>query len=79
MFGYTNTNNGDGDGDSDDDDYDDAVDLLPIRYILPGDARGQWASCDWVEKKTQLCHTMLQKFGILMGTCDRKQSTIMIT
>ena len=68
MVEYTNTNNGDGDGDSDDDDDADAIDLLPICYILPGDTRGQWASCDWVEKKTQLCHTMLQKFGILMGT-----------
>jgi len=50
-----------------------AYELLPIRYILPpngndGDPRGLWAGCDWLVDRYRACHSMLQKFGTLLGT-----------
>ena len=49
-------------------DTSDWVDLLPIRYELPGISRGLWAGCDWTEEKKADCTHMLAKFGILLGT-----------
>jgi hypothetical protein len=70
MFGFLkNKNTTTTDNDNDDDsDTNDWIDLLPIRYELPGIQRGLWAGCDWLDSKKESCHNMLAKFGTLMGT-----------
>lgn len=70
MFGFlqTNNNNINNNNNTTESDIRDAVDLLPIRYHLPGDERGLWASCDWLNSKKESCKKMLAKFGTLMGT-----------
>ncbi|OEU14176.1 hypothetical protein FRACYDRAFT_261899 [Fragilariopsis cylindrus CCMP1102] len=71
MYGFLHS---DIDDDNDDNSStgNEMVDLLPIRYILPGE-RGLWAGCDWLDTRAKACHKMLQKFAILMGTKRSKQ------
>ncbi|OEU07228.1 hypothetical protein FRACYDRAFT_265018 [Fragilariopsis cylindrus CCMP1102] len=72
MYGFLHS---DIDIDDDDDNSstgNEMVDLLPIRYILPGE-RGLWAGCDWLDTRAKACHKILQKFAILMGTKRSKQ------
>ncbi|KAL3919041.1 MAG: hypothetical protein SGARI_007298, partial [Bacillariaceae sp.] len=44
--------------------------LLLMRYILPGDGKGLWASCDVNEERRQECKTMQRKFLPLMVGMD---------
>jgi len=42
------------------------MELLLMRYVLPGGTRGLWASCDWNDLRKEECRLMLDKFGPLM-------------
>jgi hypothetical protein len=43
--------------------------LLMMRYVLKGQERGLWASCDWRDDKRDDCATMHKKFlPLMMGT-----------
>jgi hypothetical protein len=73
MFGFLKNNKdnnepNNGYNNNNADDTNDWIDLLPIRYVLPGRERGLWAGCDWLDSKKKNCHSMLAKFGTLMGT-----------
>ena len=52
---------------------DDVMDLLLLRYKLPGDKPGLWASCDWQHDKSIECTKMLDKFKSLMIRNDRSK------
>jgi hypothetical protein len=41
-------------------------DLLMMRYVLKGESRGLWASCDWKDDKREDCEKMHKKFLPLM-------------
>jgi hypothetical protein len=71
MYGFSTTNSDNNDDNDDDSGTMDDADLLPIRYILPGE-RGLWAGCDWLDERAIACHKMLQKFAQLMGTIRSK-------
>lgn len=60
RMGYTETNHPP--------DTSNYVDLLPMRYMLPNQERGLWASCDWLNEKKRACAHMLSKFGTGLGT-----------
>ena len=51
----------------------DVMDLLLLRYKLPGDRPGLWASCDWQHDKSIECTKMLDKFKSLMLRNDRSK------
>ena len=72
MYGFLHSDIDDDDNDDNSSTGNEMVDLLPIRYILPGE-RGLWAGCDWLDTRAKACHKMLQKFAILMGTKRSKQ------
>ena len=44
--------------------------LLMMRYVLKGEERGLWASCDWKQEKREDCDKMQQKFLPLMLGVD---------